>query len=138
MADPRFDIWDVVHDGEITVVAREESDVIIMFVSIPYVRRRMAPLADSFRLRLGGFRSVNFSNDIGDSYSGLEDVEGLEILETLSDTMPVRIQVTEGTLTIDFDSLDISLDSGQPISYEAVWRVAEDYWTEFAARTKQV
>jgi hypothetical protein len=138
MADPRLDIWNVLHDGEITVTAREAADVAIMFVSIPYVRRRIAPLGDSFRLRLGGFRGMHFENSIGDTDSELAEIEGYEILAILSDTMPAKIQLTQGTLTLDFDSLEMSLDSGQPVTYEEVLRVAQDYWDECAARTKQV
>lgn len=120
MADPRLDIWNVLHDGEITVIHRESPDVVVMFVSIPYVRRRIEPLGDSFRLRLGGFRSVDFANDIGDTSSELDYVEGYEILNVLSDGMPAKIQLAEGTLTLDFDTLDISPDSGYPIAYERV------------------
>ena len=138
MGDPRLDIWNVLHDGDITIVHRESLDVVIMFVCIPYVRRRIEPLGDSFRLRLGGFRSIHFANDIGDSCSELDYVEGYEILALLSETMPAKIQLAEGTLTLDFDTLDISLDSGQAIAYEEVLRVAQAYWDEFAARTKQV
>jgi hypothetical protein len=138
MSDPRLDIWNVLHDGEITVIHRESSDVVIMFVSIPYLRRRIEPLGDSFRLRLGGFRSMHFENGIGDTSSELDYVEGYEILDTLSETMPAKIQLAEGTLTLDFDTLDISLDSGQPVDCKKVLRVAQDYWDEFAARTKQV
>jgi hypothetical protein len=137
MGDPRLDIWNVLHDGEITVTAREAADVAIIFVSIPYVRRRIAPLGDSFRLRLGGFRGMHFENSIGDTDSELEEIEGYEILDILSDMMPAKIQLTQGTLTLDFDSLEMSLDSGQPVAYEEVLRVAQDYWDEFA-RTKQV
>ncbi len=138
MGDPRLDIWNVLHDGEITVTAREVPDVAIMFISIPYVRRRIEPLGDSFWLRLGGFRGMHFENGIGDTDSDLEKIEGYEILDILSDTIPARIQLAQGTLTLDFDSLNISLDSGQPVAYEEVLRVAQAYWDEFAARTKQV
>ena len=138
MGDPRLDIWNVLHDGEMTVIHRESPDVVIMFVSIPYVRRRIEPLGDSFRLRLGGFRGMQFKNSIGDTSSELDYVEGYEILDILSETMPAKIQLAEGTLTLDFDTLDISLDSGQSVAYEKVLRVAQDYWDEFAARTKQV
>jgi hypothetical protein len=138
MGDPRLDIWNVLHDGDITILHREAPDVVIMFVCIPYVRRRIEPLGDSFRLRLGGFCSVHFANDIGDTSSELDYVEGYEILDILSETMPAKIQLAEGTLTLDFDTLDISLDSGQPVAYEEIRRVAQDYWDEFAARTKQV
>ena len=136
--DPRFGIWNALHDGEITVVAREEPDSLIIFVSIPYVRRRIMPLGDSFCLRLGGFRSAGWSNDIGDSYSELEDMEGLEILEVQSDSMPVKIQCAQGTLTLDYDSLEISLDSGQPIAPEEVYRAYEDYWNEWSAKHQEV
>ena len=138
MGDPRLDIWNVLHDGEITVTAREAADVAIIFVSIPYVRRRIQPLGDSFRLRLCGFRGVHFENSIGDTDSELEEIEGYEILDILSDTMPAKIQLTQGILTLDFDSLEMSLDSGQHVAYEEVLRVAQDYWDECAARTKQV
>jgi hypothetical protein len=138
MGDPRLDIWNVLHDGEITVIHRESPDVVIMFVTIPYVRRRIEPLGDSFRLRLGGFRGMQFENGIGDTSSELDYVEGDEILDILSETMPAKIQLAEGTLTLDFDTLDISLDSGQSVAYEKVLRVAQDYWDEFAARNKQV
>ena len=138
MGDPRLDIWNVLHDGDITIVHRDAPDVVIMFVCIPYLRRRIQPLGDSFRLRLGGFRGIHFANDIGDTSSDLDYVEGYEILDILSETMPAKIQLAEGTVTLDFDTLDISLDSGQPIEYERVLRVAQDYWHEFAARTKQV
>jgi hypothetical protein len=135
--DWRFGIWNALHDGEITVVAREEPDSLIIFVSIPYVRRRIAPLGDSFRLRLGGFRSAGWSNDIGDSYSELEDIEGLEILEAKSDKMPAKIQCAQGTLTLDYDSLEVSLDSGQPISAEEVYRAYQEYWDEWSKSTQQ-
>jgi hypothetical protein len=139
MSDPRLDIWKVLHDGEITVVHREAPDVVIMFVSIPYVRRRIQPLGDSFCLRLGGFRGMAFSYDIDqDTFTELDYIEGFEILEVLSETMPAMIQLAEGKLMLDFDSLDITLDSGQSVGYEEVRRVAQDYWDEFAARTKQV
>ena len=139
MADPRLDIWNVLHDGEITIMHRESPDVLVMFVSIPYVRRRIQPLGDSFRLRLGGFRGMAFSYDIDqNTFTELDYIEGFEILDILSETMPAMIQLAEGKLMLDFDSLDIALDSGQPVAYEEVLRVAQEYWDEFAARTKQV
>jgi hypothetical protein len=136
--DPRFNIWNALHDGEITIAERETPEVLVLFVSIPYVRRRIPPLGDSFRLRLGGFRGMVFDNEIGDTSSEVEDLEGLEILECLSDTMPVMIQVTAGKLMLDFNSLEISLDSGQPITYEEIVRAARDYWDEWSKRSQQV
>jgi hypothetical protein len=137
--DWRFGIWSALHDGEITIVHRESPDVLVMFVSIPYVRRRIQPLGDSFRIRLGGFRGMLFSYGSGDeTHSDLDYIEGFEILEAKSDTMPATIQLVEGTLMLDFDSLEISLDTGQPISPEEVYRTYEEYWDEWSKKTKQV
>jgi hypothetical protein len=47
--DPRIAIWNILHDGEITAVS-EDVGTLTMFVSIPYLRRRLTPLGDSFVL----------------------------------------------------------------------------------------
>ena len=138
MSDSRLEIWNVLHDGEITVTHHETSDVVIMFVSIPYVRRRIEPLGDSFRLRLSGFRNMRFDNNVGDICSELREIEGYEILEVLSESMPAKIQLAQGTLTLDFDSLEISLDTGQPIGAEEIYRASEQYWNEWSANHPQV
>lgn len=136
--DPRFGIWNAFHDGEITIAEREAPEILVMFVSIPYVRRRIQPLGDSFRLRLGGFRGVVLANEIGDTDSDIEDLEGLVILNCLSDTMPVIIQVASGKLMIDYDSLEICLDTGQVISAEEIYHAYEAYWDEWSKQNKQV
>lgn len=53
--DKRIEIWNVLHDGEITAIS-EDGDILTMFVSIPYLRRRLKPLGDSFVLTLEGVR----------------------------------------------------------------------------------
>jgi hypothetical protein len=136
--DPRFGIWSALHDGEITIAERETPDTLLLFVSIPYIRRRIEPLGDSFRLRLRGFRGMTYDNEIGDTYSELEDLEGVEILKCLSETMPVIIQAAGGKLMLDFDSLEISLDTGRPISIEEICRASEEYWNEWRKKTQQV
>ena len=118
---------------------RESPDVLVMFVSIPYVRRRIQPVGDSFRIRLSGFRGMLFSYGSSDeTHSDLDYIEGFEILEAKSDTMPATIQLVEGTLMLDFDSLEISLDTGHPISPEEVYRAYHEYWDEWSKKSKQV
>ncbi|MFN0318284.1 MAG: hypothetical protein ACKVQA_24935 [Burkholderiales bacterium] len=45
--------------------------------------------------------------------------------------MPVVINTTMGQLTLAFDKLEIALDTGTPITYEAIDRAAEEYWDEW-------
>ena len=136
MDDPRLAVWNTLHDGEITVLGREEPSTVVMFVSIPYLRRRLAPLGDSFALRLHGVRRFEFAVfDAEEITTSLDEIaeSGLEILSTESQAMPVKIETTQGFLTVDFDSLDITLDSGQPVAHEQIDRVSAEYWDEWSA-----
>lgn len=132
-----IDVWNTLHDGEITALAQDDVGTLVMFVSIPYLRRRLAPLGDSFALRLHGFRTIEFSGfDSAEKTTSLEEIAeaGLEILSTDSQGMPVEVTTTLGSLTIDFDSVSITLDTGESVEPEDVERVSREYWEEWSAR----
>lgn len=139
MTDPRIDIWNLLHDGEITVAARD-ADALVLFVSIPYLRSSFRPIGDSFALRLSGFRSARVEGPDG-SLSDLDLIElptcHLEILSAASTSMPVEIEHTVGKLILDFDSLDISLDTGARVSIADLRDAAERYWRNFEERAEQ-
>src|SRR5690242_3674231 len=108
-------IWNILHDGEITAVEREHSDRLTMFVSIPYLRRRVPPLGDSFVLTLEGVKRVEFHNFDGTTSPFREelDIGTPEILKTESESMPVTIETTMGNLVLDFETICFGLDTGQ-------------------------
>jgi hypothetical protein len=136
MTDSRIDIWDTLHDGLITVAARD-ADALVLFVSIPYLRARFRPIGDSFALRLGGFRSARLRASNGDlSDLDLDDLptSHLEILSAASTSIPIAVELTIGELILDFDSLSIHLDTGAELSYTEVQSEAEKYWSEFEER----
>lgn len=134
--DHRIAIWNALHDGEITVVA-QESTRLEVFVSIPYLRARLSPLGDSFSLRLSGVRIFEFSDYDGKkTTSALSEIamSGIEILSTDSTAMPVKIATTQGFMTLDFDDLEIRLDTGQVVDYAAVDSACREYWEEWSAK----
>jgi hypothetical protein len=126
------------HDGEITVAARD-GDSVQLFVSIPYLRGRLMPLGDSFSLHLSGVRSFEFSDyEEKKKTSSLADVamRGIEILSTDSTVMPIKVATTQGFLMLDFDELEIRLDTGQVVSYQTVYAACQEYWDEWSSKTK--
>ena len=136
MDDPRLAVWNTLHDGEITVIGREDPATLVLFVSIPYLRRRLAPIGDSFALRLRGIRRFEFARfDVDEAVTSLDEIAGyrLEILSTDSEAMPAKIATTQGFLTLDFDSLHITLDTGEPIHLDKIDRVSGEYWDEWAS-----
>lgn len=137
--DQRIAIWNTLHDGEITVAARE-GESLLVFVSIPYLRVRLAPLGDSFSLRLFGLRAIELSRHDGgyERTSSLEEIamNGIEILSTDSTDMPVKIKTTQGLLTLDFDDLEIRLDTGQVVDYGTILAACNSYWDEWQAKAE--
>ncbi|MEM0966500.1 MAG: hypothetical protein AAGJ81_10160 [Verrucomicrobiota bacterium] len=129
-------IWNTLHDGEITVVEIRQGTV-TMFVSIPYLRERLKPNGDSFILKLKGTKKIQFLDFDGEPKSDKwQDLakNGIEILSTDSKEMPVRVITTMGFLDLDFEKLEIQLDTGAPTSYEDVRRACKDYWEEWSRK----
>lgn len=126
------------HDGEITVVSHEDDGSFVMFVNIPYIRSRLKPIGDSFILKLGGLSEIEFSDYDGMSVPFDEELKliQIEILSTDSKNMPVSIATTDGILKLDFETLNIYLDTGKEIQYSDVAKAAEDYWNEWEAKAK--
>ena len=136
--DHRIAIWNTLHDGEITVVSHEDDGSFVMFVNIPYIRSRLKPIGDSFILKLGGLSEIEFSDYDGMSVPFDEELKliQIEILSTDSKNLPVSIATTDGILKLDFESLNIYLDTGKEIQYSDVAKAAEDYWNEWEAKAK--
>lgn len=126
----------MMHDGEITAVAHRE-DTLTLFVNIPYLRRRLEPLGDSFVLTLKGLRRVEFQGLEGGTIDLRSEIEmgSPEILSTDSLAMPVTVETTTGRLILDFNSIDFALDTGQEIQYGVIAKVCEEYWTEWEAKS---
>ena len=135
MSDERIDIWNVFHDGSITV-AEQSHDHVVMFVNIPYLRRRLQPLGDSFIVTLSGVTVCEFRHFDGECTSLVEalDVGEPEILSTSSDRQPLTVHTTLGELILSFETLELSLDSGSRVTYESVVTAAKEYWDEFERR----
>lgn len=139
MLDRRTQIWNILHDGEITAISGEVSDTFIMCVSIPHLRRRLEPLGDRFVLTLVGVTRLEFHDFDGTPTSLPEelDIGSPEILSTESESMPVSIATTLGQLTLDFQRISIALDTGQAVEYESIEKVCEEYWTEWKTKAEQ-
>ena len=139
--DERIAIWNILHDGEITAVS-EEADTLTMFVSIPYLRRRLKPLGDSFVLTLAGVRRAECRDFAGAASSASPLREELEIgtpeiLTTETESMPVTVQTSMGQLILDFQSIRFALDTGQDTDYKTIERVCHEYWADWEAKAEQ-
>jgi hypothetical protein len=130
--DERIAIWNLLHDGEVSKLTRENTSVTIE-VDIGYLRRRLTPPGDSFVLKLYGITTLSFSSwdDRAETLEQAVALGQLEILSTESKDMPVVVMTTMGELTIAFESVQIALETGQPIACADIARVSEEYWRQW-------
>ena len=133
-----IDIWNVLHDGDITAIEMGLDCSCTLFVNIPYLRRRISPLGDSFVLVLSGVKQIEFRNFDG-TLSTLEDelnVSTPEILRSNSESMPICVETTTGNLLLNYENIAFRLDTGQPIEFEVIEAACRDYWDEWQRRAK--
>jgi hypothetical protein len=111
-------------------------DVLTLFVNIPYLRRRFEPIGDSFVLQLSGLTAIGFLSFDGTPQALDEQLQGgrPEILSTDSECMPVVINTTMGQLTLDFERIELALDTGSTITFQALDEAAVAYWNEWEQR----
>ena len=136
--DERIEIWNVLLDGQITAV-KGQGRVLTMFVNIPYLRRRMKPLGDSFVLTIEEVMRIDFRDFDGklETIQEAIDTGSPEILSTDSEDMPIKIFTTLGELILDFENIHFALDTGQKIDFASINKTCEDYWDEWEEKTKR-
>jgi len=139
--DERIEIWNLLHDGFITAI-EQNGDTLTMFVSIPYLRRRMKPIGDSFNLTLSGLSRMDFCDPWGEIHSFAEElgvgvVTGPTIISSHSDSMPITIELDYGRLVLDFQSISFALDTGGSVGFEEIEEVAAAYWQELASNAER-
>lgn len=138
--DPRIEIWNILHDGQITAVEEDDTGNVRMFVNIPYLRRRMQPLGDSFVLMLGGVSRMecyNFSESEVKTLQQELEVGSPEILSTDSTEMPLKIDTTMGSLLIDFKTIQFQMDTGEEVDFDQIANVCDQYWAEWKRKADQ-
>jgi len=128
-----MNIWNILHDGEITAIQRIDSNNIKLFVSIPYLRRRIEPLGDSFILLLSEVSTLKHI-DFSDKEETVEEIleyGGPEILGCESESRPYIIDTTMGKLFLDYKEIEIQLENEQPITESALAKICNEYWEEW-------
>jgi len=130
-------IWNLLHDGDITV-HEVNGDQLTLFVCIPWMRKRIKPLGDSFVLKMTGVTKAEFHDYEGNVSTIAEELDLCvpEILSTESEAMPISVMCTTNTLVLDYQDISFALDSGEPVSYEGIEKACHDYWDEWKKKTE--
>jgi hypothetical protein len=96
-------------------------------------------MGDSFVLKLSGVTEIGFLNFDGkpDTLDEQLAAGSPQILWTESEGMPVAIDTTMGKLIMAFEHIEITLDTGATITYQAVYEAAGAYWNEWKQKAEK-
>jgi len=136
----RADIWNLLHDGEITAIGGTVPGYVRITVNIAYLRRRFSPEGDSFVITLRNCTILQlkpYNEPVETDFQKIVSSK-VEFLSTESSDCPIKLATTVGELEIDFQTFELSLDTGAIISYDQLDEASRNYWDAFASRSIKV
>jgi hypothetical protein len=131
------ELWGVFHDGVITRVEGDVPGDLALQIEIDYLRKMLPGEGDGFCVQLSGCTLIEFENWDGKIEQtperlAAQDIELLYI-KTLD---PLALDCNEGILRLVYQAAQVTLDSGEIVSDEALWDASSRYWTAFKERAE--
>lgn len=123
------DIWGVFHDGVIEHVEGSFPGSVNLDLSINYLRDMFDGDGTGFKVQLGGCTQFEYCEFDELPTTNFEEIgkRQVEILYVIS-ANPLVLDCAMGTLKLEYDSMRVTLDTGEPVSYEALVKASEKYW----------
>ena len=128
-------IWGFLHDGSLDRIDGVVPGDVTLHTSIPYLRKAFEPVGDGFIIRLIGCGQFDLTGDNGSVISDLDQIaaRSLDIL-SIESWSPLSIYTTDGTLILSYESLEIALDTGQPLTATELVQANAQYWQAWSER----
>ena len=131
-------LWDVLHDGCITRLARSGPRVSVS-VSCEYLRSRFSEPGDGFVLELLDVTHVALAPPGGAAVqTSLDEITASEELYILSGELEksgeVVVHTDGGALRLHYGALALRFDSGAALAPSALRQAAHAYWDELSRK----
>ena len=129
------DIWGVFHDGNIDAISGAVPGVVELHIDIQYLRAMFGDTSTHFRIRLRGCSVMEYQEyeqpPISDPVAiAAQEPEVLYVRSV----EPLVLDCREGELRLSYDSMEVFLDSGEPVTYEQLSSASKRYWDGWSKR----
>ncbi len=130
------DVWGFFHDAEIEKIRGVIPGEITLDLKISYLRRMFDGEGTGFRAKLHDCSQFEYCEFGQQPTSDFRTIEASETwILYVHSTDPLVLDCTTGTLTLEYQSMEISLDSGESVTYEALREACERYWDDWSGKT---
>jgi hypothetical protein len=128
-----IDILGVFHDGRIVEILGALPKLSLR-IEIEYLRNMFEPKGNSFLVHLSGCESIEFYN--WDNEARIKDLteiqkEKPQILSIEQQGDLAHIFCSTGELNILYKDLEFQLDSGEPVTFQALENTCTRYWDDW-------
>lgn len=141
--DPRSDVWNLLHDGEITQLLKHLPGDLDVCVDIPYLAKYFNGNGKDVWVRLHKCRRFDVQLQTRNGDEIISDLSRLAaaricILGADETADPVSVDVllynengAAGALFAEFASLSIRLDDGADVSIQELDKATSRYWSDW-------
>jgi hypothetical protein len=129
------ELWNQFHDGDIAQIIVPRPDQRVVTIGISYLRDMFDSPGDAFRVTLSG--CDQFAYQLYDSDDWISDAAQImqhspEILSAQEgEGEMIVISCTNGTLRMRYKEAIVMLDTGQPVTLEALRDASARYWKQW-------
>ncbi len=128
--------WRSLHDGELLHAEGHVPGELSLRIAAPYLRDAFQPPGEAFVLRLGDCTRLQLVRDDGEVLDDPAMICGrAPVLLSIASDSPLAIYTTAGLLRLEYATLAMALDTGQPVSPEDLDAASGEYWTAWPARS---
>lgn len=137
--NPRAEVWNILHDGEIVRIEGEVPGDVFLTINIPYLRRMFSKQGENIILALQGCTKLSMKiwdvklSSVTEDFSRIVETN-TGILSTESLDVPVHVVTTEGEIDVVFQTFSLRLDDGSDITFQALCDACEGYWARWNDR----
>ena len=131
------DLWNIFHDGSIETIVGSVPGIVRLSVAIVYLREMLPGEGTGFKVVLSGCTEFSHAEFDRPSITDLSAIAALEpeILSAESSS-PLKITCGTGTLTLQYQTASVYLDSGAPVTMEELGAACNAYWDAWSKRAR--
>jgi hypothetical protein len=132
------EVWKYLHDGSIESIEGSVPGDVTVHVSIRYIRQRFPGDGTGFIIVLSNCTRFEFEPYDEPACNELAEIVRLDPeIVSLQSADPVVVNCVMGTLNLAYTHVTVTLDSGVPVSLEALHAASAGYWEEWSQRNRK-
>lgn len=137
-----YKIWNVLHDGALVNIQGNAPGDIIIKIKIEYIANKLIGQNDHIIVNLKNCSLFEYerqwSIDEVQVYKTIKELEGIspDLMALSCDEENDHLIIWDicGSIKTKYDSAELSLENGEPLSFEDLDNASKEYWDNFGEK----